>query len=69
VDMLDAWKSWAEGGGMTKVQFEKVKQEQLSFAYAACVLCLIKDTSGGAAGSIVSDLQECLRMWRKVRLG
>jgi hypothetical protein len=68
-EMLDMWKSWAEGGGMTKTHFEKVKEAQLAFAYAACVLCIIKEASGSASGRIVSDLQECLRMWRKVRLG
>lgn len=68
-EMLDAWKSWTEGGGMTKAQFEVVKSQQTTFAYASCVLCLISQASGSASGRIVSDLQECLRMWRKVRLG
>lgn len=67
--MLDMWKEWAEGGGMTKTHFETVKKDKLHFAYAACVLSLIKNTADSAAGSVVSDLQDCLRMWRKVRLG
>jgi hypothetical protein len=67
--MLDMWKEWAEGGGMTKAHFEAVKKDKLYFAYAACLLCLIRDSAGSAAGSVVSDLQDCLRMWRKVRLG
>jgi hypothetical protein len=68
-EMLDAWKSWAEGGGMTKMHFERAKEDRLIFAYAACVLYSINQASGSAAGRVVSDLQECLRMWRKVRLG
>ena len=67
--MLDTWKEWAEGGGMTKAHFEIVKKDMVYFAYAACVLCLIRETSGSATGSVVSDLQDCLRMWKKVRLG
>ncbi|KIW00615.1 uncharacterized protein PV09_07812 [Verruconis gallopava] len=67
--MLDAWKEWSEAGGMTRSHFEAVKSNMLCFAYAACVLCLIRDTAGSTAGSVVNDLQECLRMWRKVRLG
>jgi hypothetical protein len=67
--MLDAWKNWADNGGMTKVQFEYVKSSELTFAYAACVLCLIKETEGSTSGSVVSDLQDCLRMWKRVRLG
>jgi hypothetical protein len=67
-EMLDAWQRWAEGGGMTKAHFEMVSEDKLFFAYAACILQLIKDTAG-AGGNIVSDLQESLRMWKKVRLG
>jgi hypothetical protein len=67
--MLEMWKEWTEGGGMTKVHFEFVKKDMLYFAYAACVLSLIRDSAGSVAGSVVSDLQDCLRMWRKVRLG
>lgn len=67
--MLDLWREWAEGGGMTKVHFEAIKKDLMHFAYAACVLYLIRGTSGSSVGSVVSDLQDCLRMWRKVRLG
>jgi hypothetical protein len=68
-EMLDSWKTWAEGGGMTKMHYINVKEDRLAFAYAACVLYAINQASGSASGRIVSDLQECLRMWRKVRLG
>ncbi|KAF2400815.1 hypothetical protein EJ06DRAFT_407582 [Trichodelitschia bisporula] len=67
-DMLETWRNWADGG-MTKGHVEMLKREQLTFAYASCVMALIRETSGGESGSIVGDLQECLRMWRKVRLG
>lgn len=67
--MLDTWKEWAEGGGMTKTHFEVVQKDMLYFAYASCVLCLIRETAVEGNGSVVGDLQDCLRMWRKVRLG
>jgi hypothetical protein len=67
--MLDAWKNWADNGGMTKAQFDFVKGSPLTFAYAACILSMIKDTGGTVSSSVVSDLQECLRMWKRVRLG
>jgi hypothetical protein len=67
-NMLDVWQSWTEGGGMTKAQYEMVGEEKELFAYAACILHLVKDTAG-TGGNIVSDLQESLRMWKKVRLG
>jgi hypothetical protein len=67
--MLDTWKNWADNGGMTKAQFDFVKESPLTFAYAACILCLIKESGGITSSSVVSDLQECLRMWKRVRLG
>ena len=67
--MLETWKNWADNGGMTKAQFDFVKGSPLTFAYAACILYMIKETGGTVSSSVVSDLQECLRMWKRVRLG
>ncbi|KAF2100437.1 hypothetical protein NA57DRAFT_54526 [Rhizodiscina lignyota] len=68
-EMLERWRNWTENGGMTKSNFEDVKKELKIFCLAACMLALIRETNTHPAGSVVSDLQECLRMWRKVRLG
>lgn len=69
VDMLEAWRSWAEGGGMTRIQFDMVKEYRLEFAYAACFLEVIRESSSATASTLVADMQECLRLWRTVRLG
>lgn len=68
-DMLDSWTGWAENGGISKAQFEDLKSKKVVFAYAACVLAVIKDLSNAGAGDLVTDMRECLRMWKKVRLG
>jgi len=68
-DMLDTWNSWAENGGMSKAQFEDLKSKKVIFAHAACLLGVIKDSGGAGAGDLVADMRECLRMWKKVRLG
>jgi len=68
-DMLDSWNSWAENGGISRAQFEDLKSKKVIFAYAACLLGVIKDSSGAGAGDLVVDMRECLRMWKKVRLG
>lgn len=67
--MLDSWSGWAENGGISKAQFEDLKSKKTVFAYAACLLAVIKDASNAAAGDLVTDMRECLRMWKKVRLG
>lgn len=67
--MLDLWKNWAQSGGMTKSYYLAVKEDQVMFALASCVLALIRDMVSEPSGSVVGDLQECLRVWKKVRLG
>lgn len=67
--MLDSWKSWAQSGGMMKSHYLSVKEDQITFALASCVLAIIGDMVSDPLGSVVGDLQECLRIWRKVRLG
>ncbi|OCK98948.1 uncharacterized protein K441DRAFT_653324 [Cenococcum geophilum 1.58] len=67
--ILDQWKTWTQSGGMAKTHFQAVKESQVLFALASCVLFVIKNTATEPTGSVVSDLQECLRIWRRVRLG
>ncbi|KAF2277816.1 uncharacterized protein EI97DRAFT_431889 [Westerdykella ornata] len=67
--MLDSWKSWSQSGGMTKGHYLDIKQDNAAFALASFVLDAIRSTVNEPTGSVVGDLQECLRMWNKVRLG
>ncbi|KAF2248412.1 hypothetical protein BU26DRAFT_520093 [Trematosphaeria pertusa] len=67
--MLDLWKSWAQSGGMTKSHYLAVKEDQVIFALASCVLAVMRGMVSEPMGSVVGDLQECLRIWKKVRLG
>ncbi|RFU78077.1 hypothetical protein TARUN_4138 [Trichoderma arundinaceum] len=67
--MLDTWKAWADMGGMRKVDYQAIQENQSTFAEATLLIALIKDTSDALEGTLAMDLQECLRMWHKVRLG
>jgi len=67
--MLDMWKAWAEIGGMKKADLAAIQEDQVRFAEATLLVALIKDTTAAHEGTLSMDLQECLRMWRKVRLG
>lgn len=69
VDMLEAWRQWAEGGGMTRIQYDMVRDHRLEFAHAALFLEVIRESSSATASTLVADMQECLRLWRTVRLG
>lgn len=68
-DMLTQWKGWVDGGGITREGYEMLKERKIEFCYAACLLALVGETAGSAAGNVGSDMQECLRLWKKVRLG
>jgi hypothetical protein len=67
--MLDVWKAWAENGGMRRSDFAALQEDQTTFAYATLLVAIIKDTSSALEGTLSMDLQECLRMWRTIRLG
>ncbi|KAI0408455.1 hypothetical protein F4802DRAFT_414041 [Xylaria palmicola] len=68
-EMLDTWKAWADNGGMRTADLEILEQRQEIFAQASLLMALIKDATGAHEGTLSMDLQECLRMWRVVRLG
>lgn len=67
--MLDLWKNWAQSGGMTKSHYLTVKEDPVHFALASCVLAVMRGMVSEPMGSVVGDLQECLRIWKKIRLG
>lgn len=69
VKMLDGWKSFVDNGGIKKADYLVLKEDVMMFAYATLILALIEDSVTAASGSLAMDLQECVRIWKKVRLG
>ncbi|KAK0709785.1 hypothetical protein B0T26DRAFT_754939 [Lasiosphaeria miniovina] len=75
--MLDLWKSWADNGGMRKSDMAALQEDLQGgdggqaavFAQATVLVAMIKDSSIALEGTLSVDLQECLRLWRTVRLG
>lgn len=67
--VLDAWRAWADNAGMRKGDFDELRENQVMFARASLLVAAIKDASTAAEGTLAMDLQECLRLWQKVRLG
>ncbi|KAJ2901639.1 hypothetical protein MKZ38_001598 [Zalerion maritima] len=68
-DMLDLWKGWAENGGMRKSDYTVLKQDASLWCMSALLVALIGETANALAGTLAMDLQECLGIWKKVRLG
>ncbi|KAI2628651.1 hypothetical protein GGR54DRAFT_355402 [Hypoxylon sp. NC1633] len=67
--MLDLWKSWADNGGMRRSDLVALGEKQEYFALASLLIALIRDTAQAHEGTLSLDLQDCLGMWKIVRLG
>ncbi|TQN69615.1 hypothetical protein CSHISOI_05854 [Colletotrichum shisoi] len=67
--LLGAWKAWADNGGMRKSDLEALREARTSFALASLLVAVIRDAGVATEGGLAVDLQECLGMWRQVRLG
>jgi hypothetical protein len=67
--MLDAWKAWVDNGGMARANYLMLKENQATFAYASLILSIIRDSVTAVDGSLAMDLQESVKIWKRVRLG
>jgi hypothetical protein len=67
--MLDAWKAWVDNGGMTRGDHAMLKENQVTFAYASLIMSTIRDSITAVDGSLAMDLQESVKIWKRVRLG
>jgi hypothetical protein len=69
VKILEEWSLWAQVGGMTTTHLHMLRTELRNFSYAALLMCLIREGARMPSGGVVCDLQECIKKWKKVRLG
>ncbi|KAK4147526.1 uncharacterized protein C8A04DRAFT_34223 [Dichotomopilus funicola] len=67
--MLDLWKAWADNAGMRKADLAALQEDPVLFAYATLLVAVLRDAATALEGTVAMDLQECLRLWRTVRLG
>jgi hypothetical protein len=67
--MLDTWKAWVDNGGMARANYLMLKENQATFAYASLILLIIRGSVTAVDGSLAMDLQESVKIWKRVRLG
>ena len=69
--VLDEWVSWATAGGMKKQQVNMLDRDKSAFCFAVALVAVVAEGTNSPAGQrkAGADMLECLRMWRKVRLG
>lgn len=68
IEVLDEWMAWTLAGGMKKQQVTFLGSRKVEFCFAASLVAIIQQaaTSGGKASA---DMLDCLKLWRRVRLG
>ena len=67
--VLNRWKEWAAREGMSREDLAVVRGEIIGFAFAACAVGLIAEVGNKDDGGLAADMRECVRVWKKVRLG
>ena len=71
-EMLDRWRDWVERGGMTKEDLRAILRDKHAFCWAAVAMGLVTKVIGEErtdGGGLLNDVRECLRVWKKGRLG
>jgi len=66
---MNVWVKAVENGGLKKADYEILKGDVEAFAWGSLLVAMVKEMSEAVAGSAAADLQECLRLWKRVRLG
>ncbi|KAL8829562.1 MAG: hypothetical protein Q9170_006115 [Blastenia crenularia] len=70
--MLERWRDWGARGGMNKEDLQAIMNDRKAFCWAAVAVGLtsrVCDKEKADGGGLMGDMRECLRVWKKVRLG
>jgi hypothetical protein len=68
-DILERWTLWTQFGGMQKVQLDVLIQNKVAFCYAVALVSVVHQAQSRDINASSADMLECLRVWRRVRLG
>jgi hypothetical protein len=67
--VLDSWKRFIDNGDIQRVDYQVLKENQVAFANGSLLVASIENSVSAAHRSLAMDVQECVRVWKKVRLG
>ena len=68
MEILEDWMSWAQNANIRKSQIILLENRKVEFCFATALVALIQEATG-STGKAGADMVECLKLWRKVRLG
>ncbi|KAM5444550.1 hypothetical protein MferCBS31731_000003 [Microsporum ferrugineum] len=66
--VCDRWTIWHQSPGMNRSEIEFLRENKASFCYASSIIYIIQIAARSEA-QVSTDMQECLKLWKKVRLG
>ena len=69
IGIIERWVEWVERGGMRKDDLNFLRENKKGFCYATAVVRLLKLAGEKEESSVVLDMKECVKAWKKVRLG
>lgn len=67
--LLERWRDWSDRGGLNAEDYSMLKKDKTGVCYAICVMGLLRDVCVKEESSVAVDMQECIRLWKKIRLG
>lgn len=68
-DMIEAWQTWSEGGGVTRVDWDKIRKDQEAFSYASCLIQTVGEVFRAVDAGLATDMKESMKSWPYVRVG
>ena len=68
-NLLDRWHKWVNRGGMNKEDFGVIKVDLTIFTYVVCLMGMLRMQTSRKESTLALDLQECIKTWKKARVG
>ena len=68
IEILEDWMSWTQNANLKKSSISFLENRKVEFCFAAALVSVVHDAAG-STGKAGADMIECLKLWRKVRLG
>ena len=67
-ELCDRWMMWGQASGMSRADLTFLNEHKISFCYASALVYTVQ-LAAKCEIRVSTDMQECLEVWRKVRLG
>jgi hypothetical protein len=67
-EILEEWMGWAQNANLKKSHITFLESRKVEFCFATALVALVQEAAG-STGKAGADMIECLKLWRKVRLG